>query len=166
MILFNIILQDIDIKTLQDIKDLSLALSPFLTSIITWMVSHRAFNRLSAKDKKDLDIKLIEQSYKDAEKLITLLEEMDKTLDLEIKKKQFKKFLFYLEHICILILSKTVNDEIFKYKYAIPIRNLHRSNFIKEMHEILFENEPFNPEGYQWLEDTYKFAKRKKFINA
>jgi hypothetical protein len=147
--------------TLQEIKDIALISTPF----VSFYFSSRSFNRLSAKDRKDLDYKLIDKSYEEAEKLESLLKDL---LETETQEG-FSKFISFLQHISVSILADTVHEKVFKYKYAPLLKILftkipeyNSNDYIEAMHKKL--DLPFYQEDYQWLYDVYKLGIKKGFI--
>ena len=135
-------------------KDLILSITP----ILTFFLAFRSFYSLKSKDQRELTLKLIEKSYSDGEKLLVLLEEIHDAEEQEEKEKKFILFVYHLQHLCILILSKVVEKNVLKYKYASVIRSIVENKYIENMHEEL--ELPFVKESYHYLFDAYQKAKK------
>ena len=135
-------------------KDLILSITP----ILTFFLAFRSFYSLKSKDQQELTLKLIEKSYSDGEKLLILLEEIHDAEGQEEKEKKFILFVYHLQHLCILILSKVVEENVLKYKYASVIRSIVENKYIENMHEEL--GLPFVKESYHYLFDAYKKVKK------
>jgi hypothetical protein len=128
---------------------------------------------LSRKDKKELKLKeeelelkirqykigvIKESSFSDSYKIKEALNKISKSKSNDELMENFSEFELLLEHICILILSDTIVDASFQYRYYPFIKDIIESKMLEKVYKVL--DLPFSEKEY--LFDAYELG-RKKF---
>ena len=126
-------------------------------SVIMWLIG---FFILPRKDREELDLKkreekrkLVKEAYQDK---VNFFAEYNKVED----KETFEEFVAKLQYICVLILSESIIDEVFKYIYYYNITQIVEERVIEEFSGVF--SIPYSKEKYEFLFDAYELG-RKKF---
>jgi hypothetical protein len=144
------------------ISIISSFLSFFLAHIFNYFKNFATYHFLNKKDQLEFNYNQINKSRQDVEELENLLKQINIEEEIEEIEENFSRFISFLQHLCISILSDLEHELVFKYKYARLIETLVASNYIEAIHDIL--EITYIKKDYQWLYDVHKLAIKKGFI--